>query len=187
MWLVCLWLIYLKNETINRRINLKNNNIEITGNICGDVRLLREANADINLKEKIEVIIIANDSYDKEGRPNSLRIYMYGSLAEDFRTHCFNGDRVTVTGHLKRKTIKVRDCNGQPTGEIRYATEIIGESYEIVRQGSTGYFQKLKRENSSSQSEVLLSDETAGVDYSQVDNGDNQNPTVIAVSSNTID
>ena len=163
---------------------MKNNNVEIVGNICGDVRLLREADVAKNLKEKIEVIVIANDSYDKEGRPNSLRIYMYGALAEDFRTKCSNGDKVKVLAHLKRKNIKVKDCEGVPTGEIRYATEIIGENYEIVRQGSTGYSRRLKKEASGNidaqtVASTFLSDDTSGVDYMSTADG-----VVVAVDNN---
>ena len=148
---------------------MKNNNVEITGNICGDIRLLREAGEVEGLKEKIEVIIIANDVYDKEGKPNSLRVYMFGSVAEDFRNNCANGDKVKITAHLKRKTVKLRDCEGKPTGEIRYTTEIIGESYELIRSGSSGYFQEIKRKARGMEdgSEVVLEDTTAGVSYQQ--------------------
>ena len=44
---------------------MKNNQFELIGNICGDLRLLREATDDQVMK--VEIIIIPNDVLDRKG------------------------------------------------------------------------------------------------------------------------
>lgn len=147
MRLVRVWLEGNKQKTLESKNNkMKNNHITLVGNICGKIRLLKESDPEKKIMEKIEIILIPNDAWDARGKPNSLRLHMYGDKATEFREAVDNGDKVAIEGHMRRITTKERDADGVPTGNVKYSTEIVMESYELLRKGSTGYYGAKKRE-----------------------------------------
>lgn len=105
---------------------MKNNQFELIGNICGDLRLLREATDDQVMK--VEIIIIPNDVLDKKGKPNSLRVHAYGETAENVYEDLHNGDKVALNGYIKRTIL---NANVKP---VVYGTDLIIESYELIKK-----------------------------------------------------
>lgn len=125
---------------------MQNNHLELVGNICGNIRVLRSGNADAKVLEKIEAVIIPNDIWDNRGKPNSFRVHIYGDKAVSFKNDCKNGSKVALSCHLRRITIPKRNEKGEIlTDEApSYNIEIIVEDYKVLRKESTGYFSNKK-------------------------------------------
>lgn len=128
------------NQEKEEKITVKNNHVELIGNICGGIRVLKEADPEKKIYDKIEVIFIPNDVWDARGKPNSLRVHMYGDKTKDFREQVENGDRVKLIAHLRRVSIMPSNPEDKP----KYSTEIVIDDFEVLRKGSTGYYKSKK-------------------------------------------
>ena len=103
-----------------------NNKFELIGNVCGGLRLLRTPSED--QVAKVEIIIIPNDILDKKGKPNSLRLHAYASVAENIYEDVQNGDTVKVEGYIKRTILK------PDVKPVVYGTDLVVETYEVLRK-----------------------------------------------------
>lgn len=110
---------------------MKNNFVKLVGNVCGHAKLLRD-----KTEEKVckaEFIFIPNDRWDDIGKPNSIRIHSFGSMAEKVLETVKNGDKLALKCHLKR--IASPGCT--ETDPVRYGVEIIIDSFEIIQRSSS--------------------------------------------------
>lgn len=107
---------------------MENNRVSLIGHICGDIRVLkRDEFSDNKEIQKVELIVIPNDIYDKQGVPNSQRCHAYGTTARMLYAHVRSGDRVSLEGHLRR--VDIRD---KETGKIRYDREIVIKGFSVL-------------------------------------------------------
>jgi single-strand DNA-binding protein len=60
--------------------------------------------------------------------PSSLRVVVWGNLAEDVHQSYFAGDRVVITGRLRMTTVEREETNGQRYKEKR--VELIASGFE---------------------------------------------------------
>ena len=117
---------------------MKNNFVKLVGNVCGQVKLLREKSEANNKCTKVEFIFIPNDQWDDEGKPNSLRIHAFGSLAEKILELVKSGDKLLLDCHLRRTVIP--NCDESDL-TMKYGVDIVVDKFNFAKN----YYNKSKK------------------------------------------
>jgi hypothetical protein len=105
---------------------MQNNKFELIGDICGNLKLLKQQSDE--QVAKVELIIIPNDILDKKGKPNSLRCHAYFKTALDIYKNLQSGDKVKLEGYIKRTILNDK------VKPIVYGTDLVVEKYELIRR-----------------------------------------------------
>lgn len=108
---------------------MKNNYVKLVGNVCGNVKLLRDKANDENKCTKIELIFIPNDQWDDEGRPNSLRVHAFGLLAKKIFEVVKSGDKLILDCHLRRTIVP--NCENDTV--TKYGVDIVVDKFNFAK------------------------------------------------------